>query len=128
MWIPDLILMPQITDQVSRILKLANDNKIPATPWGSGTSLSAGPMIPYGGIILDLSQMNKIISISIENNFVEIELGVICDDLNEKLKALGYFFPPDPGSSSVCTIEGMVAENSGEVQAFRYEITRAYIL
>ncbi|MFX1258555.1 MAG: FAD-binding and (Fe-S)-binding domain-containing protein [Promethearchaeota archaeon] len=128
LWIPDLILMPQSTEQVSRILKLANDNKIPITPRGSGTSLSAGPMTPYGGIVLDLSQMNQIISISIENNFVEVEPGVICDDLNEKLKALGYFFPPDPGSSSVCTIGGMVATNAGGIQAFKYGVTKNYVL
>ncbi len=127
-WIPDLILMPQSTKQVSKILKLANENKIPVTPRGSGTSLSAGSMSAYGGIILDLSRMDKIVSISIENNLVEVEPGVICDELNEKLKPYGYFFPPDPGSSSVCTIGGMVATNAGGIQAFKYGVTKNYIL
>ena len=127
-WIPELILMPHSSEQVSKILKLANENKIPITPRGSGTSLSAGSKSAYGGIILDLSQMNKILSINIENNLVEVEPGVICDDLNENLKEYGYFFPPDPGSSSVCTIGGMVATNSGGIQAFKYGVTKDYIL
>ena len=127
-WIPDLILLPQTSEQVSKILKLANDNKIPVTPRGSGTSLSGGPMTPYKGISLDLTKMNKIIEIDIENNLVETESGVICDDLNEKLKAYGYFFPPDPGSSSVATIGGMVATNAGGIQAFKYGVTKNYVL
>ena len=127
-WIPELILMPQSTEQVSKILKLANANKIPVTPRGSGTSLSAGPMAAYGGIILDLSQFNKVISINIENNLVEIEPGVICDELNEILKPYGYFFPPDPGSSSVCTVGGMVATNAGGIQAFKYGVTKNYVI
>ncbi|MCK4287441.1 MAG: FAD-binding oxidoreductase, partial [Candidatus Lokiarchaeota archaeon] len=100
-WIPELILIPQNSTQISEILKLANKNKIPVTPRGSGTSLSAGPLTPYGGIILDLSVMDKVLSIDIENNVVEVQPGVICDELNERLKPYGYFFPPDPGSSSV---------------------------
>jgi glycolate oxidase len=127
-WFPELILIPQNSNQISEILKLANNNKIPVTPRGSGTSLSAGTLTPYGGIILDLTAMNNILLIDIENNLVEVEPGVICDDLNEKLKTFGYFFPPDPGSSSVATIGGMVATNAGGVQAFKYGVTQNYIL
>ena len=127
-WVPDLILMPENSDQISKILKLANNNKIPVTPRGSGTSLSSGSMSPYGGIILDLSHMNQIIKIDIENNLVEVEPGVICDELNEKLKPFGYFFPPDPGSSSVATIGGKVANNAGGIQAFKYGVTKNYVL
>ncbi len=127
-WIPDLILIPQNAKQVSEILKLSDLNKIPVTPRGSGTSLSSGSLSPYGGIILDLSQINKILTISIENNFVEVEPGVICDELNETLKPYGYIFPPDPGSSSVATIGGMVASNAGGIQAFKYGVTKNYVM
>jgi glycolate oxidase len=127
-WIPDLILLPKTSSQISKILKLANKNKIPVTSRGSGTSLSGGPMSPYKGIILDLSRMSKIINIDIENNLVEVEPGVICDNLNELLKSYGYFFPPDPGSSSVATIGGMVATNAGGIQAFKYGVTKNYVL
>ena len=127
-WIPDLILIPQTAQQISEILKLANENNIPVTPRGSGTSLSSGSLSPYGGIILDVSQMNRILNINIENNFVEVEPGVICDELNEQLKSYGYFFPPDPGSSSVATIGGMVASNAGGIQAFKYGVTKNYVM
>ncbi|MFW9881016.1 MAG: FAD-linked oxidase C-terminal domain-containing protein [Candidatus Thorarchaeota archaeon] len=127
-WIPDLILIPKNSQQVSAILKLANENKIPVTPRGSGTSLSSGSLSPYGGIILDLSNMNNILSIDIDNNIVEVEPGVICDELNETLKPFGYFFPPDPGSSSVATIGGMVANNAGGIQAFKYGVTKNYVI
>jgi len=127
-WIPELVLMPQSTKQISKVLKIANENKIPITPRGSGTSLSAGPMSVYGGIVIDLSLINKIISINIENNLVEVEPGVICDELNEILEPHGYFFPPDPGSSSVCTIGVMVATNAGGIQAFKYGVTKNYVL
>ncbi|MHA1264407.1 MAG: FAD-linked oxidase C-terminal domain-containing protein [Candidatus Helarchaeota archaeon] len=127
-WVPDLVLMPQNREQIAEILKLANKNKIPVTARGSGTSLSAGPLTPYGGIVLDLSLMNKILSIDIDNFMVEVEPGVICDDLNEKLRSYGFFFPPDPGSSSVATIGGMVATNAGGLQAFKYGVTKNYVL
>ncbi len=127
-WVPDLILIPQNTKQISEILKLSNKNNIPITPRGSGTSLSSGSLSPYGGVILDLSQMKEILTINIENNFVEVEPGVICDELNETLKPYGYFFPPDPGSSSVATIGGMVASNAGGIQAFKYGVTKNYVM
>lgn len=127
-WIPELILLPKNTEQISAILKIANENMIPVTPRGSGTSLSGGTMTPYGGIVLDVSRMNNILDISIENNLVEVEPGVICDELNEELKRYGYFFPPDPGSSSVATIGGMVANNAGGIQAFKYGVTKQYVM
>ncbi len=127
-WIPELVLMPQHPTQISEILKLANQYRIPVTPRGSGTSLSAGPLTPYGGIVLDLCLMNKVISIDIENFLVEVEPGVVCDELNEMLKPYGFFFPPDPSSSSVASIGGMVATNAGGLQAFKYGVTQNYVL
>lgn len=127
-WIPELILTPVVADQISKILKLAEKEKIPIVARGSGTSLSGGPMAAYGGIVLDLSKMNNILTIDIKNNLAVVEPGVICDNLNEHLKAKGYFFPPDPGSSSVATLGGMVASNAGGIQAFKYGVTKEYVL
>mgnify|MGYP006277533859 CR=1 FL=1 len=127
-WIPDIILTPINKQQISDVLNLATREEIPVTPRGSGTSLSGGPMTPYGGIVVDLSKMNRILEIDIENNLIEVEPGVICDDLNELLKDKGYFFPPDPGSSSVATLGGMVATNAGGIQAFKYGVTKNYVL
>ncbi|MBN1800600.1 MAG: FAD-binding oxidoreductase [Candidatus Lokiarchaeota archaeon] len=127
-WMPELVLIPQNTNQISLILQMANDHCIPITPRGSGTNLSAETMTPFKGIVLDLSQMNKITSLSLEDNIVVVEPGVVCDDLNAILKNKGYFFPPDPGSSAVATIGGLVANNAGGVQAYKYGVTKNYVL
>ncbi|MHA1762829.1 MAG: FAD-binding oxidoreductase, partial [Promethearchaeota archaeon] len=127
-WIPDVILTPHDSQEISEILKIANECVIPVTARGGGTSLSGGSLTPFGGIVLDLSQMNRIFKVEIENNVVEVEPGVICDDLNAFLKTFGYFFPPDPASSQACTIGGMVSNNSGGVQAFKYGVTKDYVL
>ncbi len=126
-WVPDLVLLPQKTKQISQLLKVANNNLIPVVARGSGTSLASGSLATYGGIVIDLSLMKKT-KIDIVNNLVEVEPGVICDELNEKLSKHGYFFPPDPGSSSVATVGGMVATNAGGVQAFKYGVTKDYVL
>ena len=127
-WIPDMILLPENAKQISQVIKLCNSHKVPITPRGSGTSLSGGTMTPFGGIVLDLSKMDRILSIDIENNLAEVEPGVICDELNQILEEKGFFFPPDPGSSSVATLGGMVATNAGGIQAFKYGVTKQYVL
>jgi glycolate oxidase len=127
--VPEIVILPKKTIEIAKILKIANDNKIIVVPRGSGTSLAGGPISIFGGgIILDLSKMNRIISIDIPNNLTIVEPGVICDDLNFELNKFGYFFPPDPASSCICTIGGMVANNSGGVQAFKYGVTKDYIM
>lgn len=127
--IPEIVILPKNTNEISEILKIANDNKIIVIPRGSGTSLAGGPISIFGGgIILDLCKMNKILSIDIPNNLTVVEPGVICDDLNTELMKRDYFFPPDPGSSCICTIGGMVANNSGGVQAFKYGVTKDYVM
>lgn len=127
--VPDLVILPENKDEISEILKIANKNKIILIPRGSGTSLSGGPISVFGGgIILDLNRMNKILSIDIPNNLTVVEPGVICDDLNFELNKYEYFFPPDPASSCICTIGGMVANNSGGVQAFKYGVTKDYVM
>ncbi|MBD3352066.1 MAG: FAD-binding protein [Candidatus Lokiarchaeota archaeon] len=126
--IPEVVVQPQNKEQISEILVLANENKVPVTPRGSGTSLAGNPLPIYGGIILDLTSLDIIEEISIADNIVIVEPGVICDNLNAKLAPLGYFFPPDPASSSAATIGGMIANNSGGLQAFKYGVTANYVL
>ncbi len=126
--IPECVILVEAADQISQIVRYCNEHRIPITPRGSGTSLSGGPVSKFGGLILDFSRMTKIEEISIENQRVIVEAGVICDKLNEELKKYGYFFPPDPGSSSAASIGGMIANNAGGVQAFKYGTTKDYIL
>lgn len=125
---PEGAIWPETTEQVSKIVQLANEEKIPIIPRGAGTSLSGGVIPIRGGIIVDLSKMNRIIEISIENRYARVQAGVVCDLLNRELSKHGFVFPPDPASSSVATIGGNVATNAGGIKGAKYGTTRDYVL
>jgi len=125
---PNAAVWPESTEQVSEIVKFANTHKIPIIPRGAGTSLSGGAVPIRGGIIIDLSRMNRILEISIENRYARVQAGVVCDDLNRALAKYGFAFPPDPASSSVSTIGGNVATNAGGIKGAKYGTTRDYVL
>ncbi len=126
--IPEVVVRPKDTSQVSEIVKLANREKIPITPRGSGTGLSGATIPTFGGIVMDTTRMNQILDIDIENMIAIVEAGVICDGLNAELAKYGYCFPPDPGSSSICTIGGMVGTNAGGNKALKYGVTKDHVL
>jgi len=125
---PNAAVWPESTEQVSEIVKFANKYKIPVIPRGAGTSLSGGVVPIKGGIIIDLSRMNRILEISIENRYAQVQAGVVCDDLNRALAKYGFIFPPDPASSSVSTIGGNVATNAGGIKGAKYGTTRDYVM
>lgn len=125
---PEGAIWPETTEQVSKIVQLANEEKIPIIPRGAGTSLSGGVIPIRGGIIVDLSKMNRIIEISIENRYARVQAGVVCDLLNRELSKHSFVFPPDPASSSVATIGGNVATNAGGIKGAKYGTTRDYVL
>ena len=125
---PDAAVWPESADQIAKIVRLANEYKIPVVPRGAGTSLSGGVIPIRGGIILDLSRMNRILEISVENRYARVQAGVVCDDLNRQLAKYGFTFPPDPASSSVATIGGNVATNAGGIKGAKYGTTRDYVL
>ena len=125
---PDAAVWPESTEHVAEIVKFANEHRIPIVPRGAGTSLSGGAIPIRGGIIVDLSRMNRILEMSIENRYVRVQAGVVCDDLNRALAKHGFTFPPDPASSSVATIGGNVATNAGGIKGAKYGTTRDYVL
>ncbi len=125
---PDAAVWPESTEQVSGIVRFANEHKIPVVPRGAGTSLSGGVVPIRGGIIIDLSRMNRILEVSIENRYARVQAGVVCDDLNRALAKHGFIFPPDPASSSVATLGGNVATNAGGIKGAKYGTTRDYVL
>jgi len=125
---PNSVVWPESTEQVSQIVAFANEQKIPVVPRGSGTSLSGGVIAINGGIIIDLSRMNRILEISIEDRYALVQAGVVCDDLNGKLAKYGFTFPPDPASSSVATIGGNVGTNAGGIKGAKYGTTRDYVM
>ncbi|MDX2445565.1 MAG: FAD-linked oxidase C-terminal domain-containing protein [Desulfobacterales bacterium] len=125
---PEVALWVQTTEQVAAVLKLANTHKIPVTPRGAGTSLTGSAVPKQGGIVMDMSRMNKILAISVEDRQVMVQPGVVFDDLNHTLADTGFFLPPNPASGKVATIGGNVATNAGGVKGAKYGTTRDYVL
>ena len=123
---PEAVLWPESPSEVSEILKYANDNRIAVTSWGSGSSLEGNPIPVKKGIVLDFSRMNRILRIREEDFQADVEPGVVYQDLNDKLKYSGLFFPPDPGARA--TIGGMIANNASGTRTIYYGSTKDYIL
>jgi len=125
--IPDAIVFARRKEEVSKILALANGERIPVVPRGSGTSVTGAALACEGGIILDLSKMNHIKEINRPDGYAVVEPGVICNDLNAAL-APTHFFPPDPGSAPIATIGGMVSTNASGDRALKYGTTKDWVL
>ena len=126
--LPDVVVWPSSTEQVSSIQKYADEKGLPVVPWSGGSSLEGNPVPVAGGIILAMYRMNKILEIREDDLQAVVQPGVIYDQLNAKLRRLGMHFPPSPGSGDVATIGGMVANNSSGMRAFKYGVTRNYVL
>ncbi len=126
--IPDAVISPRNTEEVSKILQLCNEYKIPIVPRGSGTNLSAGTCPVEGGIVLLFKHMNKILEIDEENLTVTCQPGVITLDLIKAVEQKGLFYPPDPSSMKISTIGGNISENSGGLRGLKYGVTRDYVL
>ncbi len=125
---PDAVVFPTTTEQISAILKLANEHKVPVTPRGGGTNVSGGSVPIEGGIVLVTTRMNEILEISKENMIAIVEPGVVLMNLNVALAQQGLMFPPDPQSFVGATMGGVVAENSGGPAGLKYGVTKHYVL
>jgi D-lactate dehydrogenase (cytochrome) len=122
---PEAVIWPTSPSEVAQILKYANDNRIAVTSWGSGSSLEGNPIPVKRGVVLDFSRMNRILNIREEDFQAEVEPGVVYQDLNEKLKHKGLFFPPDPGARA--TLGGMIANNASGTRTVYYGSTKDYV-
>jgi len=118
---------PGSTAEVSQIMQLASRENIPVTPRGAGTGLSGGAVPVYGGILLSVENMNRILEIDLDNLMVVVEPGVVTNDINEELKKHGLFFAGYPMSLQSCFVGGNVAENAGGGKAIKYGVTGRYI-
>ncbi len=127
-FMPEVVLQPGSTTEVSAILKYCNERLLPVTPRGAGTGLSGGALPVFGGIVLDMRRFDKILNIDNRNFQVTTEPGVITQVLQETLRAEGLFYPPDPASKGSCFIGGNVSENSGGPRAVKYGVVKDYVL
>jgi glycolate oxidase len=110
---PGAVVFPQNTEQVSRVMRLASEHKIPVVPRGAGTGLSGGAIARQESIVLAFARMNKILEIDVANQRAVVQPGVVNLELSNATAPYGYYYAPDPSSQKACTIGGNVAENSG---------------
>ncbi|WP_082233220.1 glycolate oxidase subunit GlcD [Halobacillus massiliensis] len=125
---PDAIVAPRNTNQVSEIVKLCCKHKVPIVPRGSGTNLSAGTTPLEGGIVLLFKHMDKLLEIDENNLTVTTQPGMNTLKLIETVEAKGLFYPPDPSSMKISQIGGNINENSGGLRGLKYGVTRDYVM
>ena len=125
---PDIVVFAESTEQVSALLKFANERKIPVTARGAGYGYVGSCVPAEGGIALSLARMNRIKEISFDDAIAIVEPGVITGELQAKVREQKLFYPPDPASLHHCTIGGNVATNAGGPRCLKYGVTRHYIV
>jgi glycolate oxidase len=127
-YLPEAVLLPQATQEVVAIMKLASARNIFVTPRGAGSGLGSGSLAKKGGIVLGFSRMNRILEINSANRYAVVEPGVVIAEFQRAVEKLNLFYPPDPGSANVATLGGSVVMNAGGMRGVKYGVTRDYLL
>ena len=123
---PEVLVKAQSTAEVSAVMKYAYEKNIPVTPRGQGTGLVGGAVPLCGGVLLDLSGMNKILELDEVNMTLTLEPGVLLMEVVKFTEEHGFLYPPDPGEKSA-TIGGNISTNAGGMRAVKYGVTRDYV-
>ncbi len=126
--VPLIVVLPETTEQVSRILRYCHDEKIKVVPRGAGTSLSGGALPLADGIVLGMAKFNRILDIDLDNRCAVVQPGVTNLGITDAVAHAGFYYAPDPSSQIACTIGGNVAENSGGVHCLKYGLTTNNLL
>ncbi len=126
--LPACVILPENTEEVALVLKLANEARVPVVTRGSGTGLAGGSVPVSGGIVLCLVRLNRILEVDSKNLVMITEPGVVTASIAAAATNKGLFYPPDPGSIKISTIGGNVANNSGGLRGLKYGVTRDYIM
>ncbi|MCL2319911.1 MAG: FAD-binding protein [Treponema sp.] len=125
---PEAVVLPTSTEETAAVVKLANREHIPVTPRGAGSGLSGGAIPEFGGIVLSLEKMNRLIEVDRENMAAVVEAGMVTNDLALAVQEQGLFFAGYPMSLQTCVIGGNIAENAGGGKAVKYGVTGRYVL
>ncbi len=126
--LPDVVVFPESTGDVSSILKLASDSAIPVYTRAAGTGHTGGCVPVHGGVLLSMARMNRILEINPSDGVAVAQPGVITGDLQNATREHGWYYPPDPASLKECTLGGNVATNAGGPRCLKYGVTKQYIL
>ncbi|TDQ42979.1 glycolate oxidase subunit GlcD [Aureibacillus halotolerans] len=126
--LPDCIVVPGSTEDVSAIVTYCHNHYIPIVPRGSGTNLSAGTCPTQGGVVVLFTRMNQILEVDTQNLTMTVQPGVVTKDIHNAAEVNGLFYPPDPSSQAISTIGGNINENSGGLRGLKYGVTKDYVL
>jgi glycolate oxidase subunit GlcD len=126
--LPDAVVFPGSTDEVAGIVSVCAVHRIPIVPRGAGTGYAAGASPTRGGVILSLARLNRLLGVESEAMRIHAQAGAITAGIHKQAAASGLYYPPDPGSSSTCTIGGNVACNAAGPHALRYGVTADYVI
>ncbi len=124
---PRAVVLPETTDQVSKVLSVLHGEGVDVIPRGAGTGLSGGALPTPDGVIVGTARMNRILSIDTKNRLATVQPGLINARLTEATAPYGLYYAPDPSSQSACTLGGNVAENSGGPHCLKYGVTARYV-
>ncbi len=127
-FLPDVVVHPANTEEISRIMKLANDNGFPVFPRGAGSGFTGGSLPVGGGVVMVLTRLDQILEIDDENLVATVEPGVVTEDFQKAVEKVGLFYPPDPASLKMSTLGGNVAECAGGPRCVKYGVTKDYII
>lgn len=125
---PDVVITPTTAQQIAEVMKLANKHLIPVTPRGAGSGLSGGAIPTFGGILLSVEKMNKVLEIDYDNMMIVVEPGLVTNEINGLVEDKGLFFAGYPMSLLTCYIGGNIAENAGGGKAIKYGVTGQYVM
>lgn len=127
--VPELVIRPTATEHLSKVVRLCHENFLPVTVRGAGTNLSGGTIpAKENGVVIVTSGLNRILEINAEDLFARVEPGVITAQFAAAAAEQGLFYPPDPGSQTVSTLGGNVAENAGGLRGLKYGVTKDYVM
>jgi glycolate oxidase len=127
-FLPDVVVHPGTPDEISRIMHLANETRVPVFPRGAGSGFTGGSLPTAGGIVLVTTRLDRILEINEENLVATVEPGLVTEQFQKAVEKVGLFYPPDPASLKFSTLGGNVAECAGGPRCVKYGVTKDYIL
>lgn len=127
-YVPDYVVQVMSTEEVQETVRVAACHSTPVYARGASTSLSGGPLPIYGGIVMDFSQWNTKLEIYPDDLIIKVSPGVKTGDIHELAEKHNLMYPPDPSSSSICTIGGNLAENAGGPRGVKYGVTKDFVI
>ncbi|MEI9852513.1 MAG: FAD-linked oxidase C-terminal domain-containing protein [Sphingomonas sp.] len=125
---PLVVVLPETTEQVSRVLAWCHANRVKVVPRGAGTSLSGGALPLADGVLLGLGKFNRVLGVDYDDRLAVVQPGVTNLAITRAVEERGFYYAPDPSSQIACSIGGNVAENSGGVHCLKYGLTTNNVL